>query len=156
METLEPGPQIQKATDMGYTLNQAAKHAQKSKGTISKAIARGTLSAKKQEDSTYDIDPAELGRWLESVSKETLESRSGLQMATHEKTHGNSALETEIKLLRERISDKDDQIAYLRERLDGEAERVTALLTDQRAQATTEPWFKLGGLRIGGKRQTRS
>jgi hypothetical protein len=49
--------------------------------------------------------------------------------------NSDSALVTEIQLLRERLADKDSVIDDLRHRLDSEAEerrKLTALLTDQR------------------------
>lgn len=45
---------------------QAAKHAEVSKPTISRAITEGRLSANKREDGSWGIDPAELMRWKES------------------------------------------------------------------------------------------
>ena len=47
---------------MAYTLGEAAKAVGKSKATISKAIKNGKISATKQEDGSYSIDPSELHR----------------------------------------------------------------------------------------------
>ena len=151
----ETSSETHSTTVMTYTLNQAAKHAQKSKGTLSKAIANGRISAKKNADGSYEIDPSELGRWLSTVSTATPKTSS----ETHSTTSSESSVNTEIALLRERLADKDDVIDDLRQRLDQsdeERRRLTALLTDQRAQKApekpTEPWFKLGPLTLGGKR----
>jgi hypothetical protein len=47
---------------LSYTLGQAAKATGKSKTTISKAIQSGKISAEKQENGSYQIDPSELHR----------------------------------------------------------------------------------------------
>jgi hypothetical protein len=47
---------------LSYTLGQAAKATGKSKTTISKAIHSGKISAEKQENGSYQIDPSELHR----------------------------------------------------------------------------------------------
>lgn len=49
------------------TLGNAAKQLGVSKPTISKAIAKGQLSAQRREDGSFAIDPAELMRWWEGV-----------------------------------------------------------------------------------------
>ena len=55
---------------MGLTLSQAAEQTNKSKSVLSKAINGGKLSATKQDDGSYDIDPVELDRWVKHVVKE--------------------------------------------------------------------------------------
>ena len=128
---------------MKLTLGQAAKTAKRSKGTLSKALNSGGISAEKDDKGRWQIDPSELSRWMSANPfPNSLENQS----ETPEETHGNSALVVEVKMLRERIdavtAERDrergqlvDQIEDLRARLDGaEAERVrlNALLTDQR------------------------
>jgi hypothetical protein len=49
------------------TLGNAAKTLGVSKPTLSKAISRGQLSAQKNEDGSFSIDPAELMRWFENA-----------------------------------------------------------------------------------------
>jgi excisionase family DNA binding protein len=48
------------------TLGQAAKQCGVSKGTLSKAIASGKLSATRREDGSWSIDGAELTRYFEA------------------------------------------------------------------------------------------
>jgi excisionase family DNA binding protein len=48
------------------TLGQAARHCGVSKGTISKAIKTGKLSATRREDGSWSIDNAELARYLDA------------------------------------------------------------------------------------------
>lgn len=134
---------------MKLTLGQAAKTAKRSKGTLSKALNSGGISAEKDDKGRWQIDPSELSRWM---SANPLQNRLENQLETPEETHGNSTLGVEVKMLRERIdamaAERDrergqlvDQIEDLRARLDGaEAERVrlNALLTDQRERPRAE------------------
>ena len=48
------------------SMGQAARQLGVSKGTLSKAIASGKLSAARREDGSWAIDPAELHRYLEA------------------------------------------------------------------------------------------
>ena len=126
---------------MKLTLGQAAKTAKRSKGTLSKALNSGGISAEKDDKGRWQIDPSELSRWM---STNPFPNGVENQEETHMETHENSALSVEIKMLREQIdtmkAERDrerdqlvDQIEDLRTRLDGaEAERVrlNALLTD--------------------------
>lgn len=145
---------------MKLTLGQAAKTAKRSKGTLSKALNSGGISAEKDEKGRWQIDPSELSRWM---SANPFPNSLQNQSETPEETHENSALGVEAKMLRERIDamiderDRErgqlvDQIEDLRARLDGaEAERVrlNALLTDQRGSNITSPkrtfWGRLFG-----------
>ena len=154
---------------MKLTLGQAAKTAKKAKGTLSKALNRGELSAQKDDNGRWCIDPSELSRWMNgkpfpSVHKNRSETPSvnGLE------TGGNGSLEQlrrdiEVKMLREQIETLNaererernqllDQVRDLRTRLDGaETERIrlNAVLTDQREKQANLPkpslWARLVG-----------
>jgi transposase len=145
---------------MKLTLGQAAKTAKRSKGTLSKALSSGGISAGKDDKGRWQIDPSELSRWM---SANPFPNSRENQYKTPEETHGSSVLGVEVKMLRERIdtmaTERDrergqlvDQIEDLRARLNGaEAERVrlNALLTDQRenpkAPAKRTFWGRLVG-----------
>lgn len=135
---------------MKLTLGQAAKVAKRSKGTLSKALTSGSISAQKDDKGRWQIDPSELSRWMDANPfPNGLEN----QEETDEKTPNNGALWVEVKMLREQIEalrqerDRErgqlvDQIEDLRTRLDGaESERVrlNALLTDQREKPGEQP-----------------
>ena len=113
-----------------YTLGQAAKEAGCSKATISRAIKNGKLSASRLEDNTYQINPAELQRWIDSNGHRNSKMK---QIATPDKTPetpiGNSALQAEADGLRAQVellkSERDD----LRDRLDREAEERRQITT---------------------------
>ena len=91
------------------TLGDAAKRAGVSKATISKALSSHKLSGEKIPTSNgryeFSIDPSELDRVI--PHKQTHEHQSEHNSTPHhtpEKQSGNSALEVEVKMLREAIS----------------------------------------------------
>lgn len=49
-----------------FTLGEAARQCGVAKGTVSKAIRSGKLSATRNEDGSFRIDAAELARYLEA------------------------------------------------------------------------------------------
>ena len=120
---------------MSYTVGQAAKATGKSKPTISRAIRTGIISATKNENGSYTIDPAELHRVFPPKRLSSDETRDILRSETPAL---QVTLQREIELLREMLTSKDAVIDDLRERLDREGEerrKLTAILTDQRAKA---------------------
>jgi hypothetical protein len=133
-----------------YTIGQAAKATGKSKSTISTSIKKGTISAVKNEDGSYSIDPAELHRVFPTASNEngSTEQQSNDSEPSN-LAFQNGYLQGEVKLLREQLADKDSVIDDLRQRLDAEAEarriegeerrKLTAILTDQRGRPAAEP-----------------
>ena len=134
-----------------YSIGQAARATGKSKSVIHAAIKKGTISAAKNEDGTYSIDPAELHRVFPPVSFENGAKEPDLDvLEPFDFRFENGRLKGELQQLRERMAGIDsctsgsgqqlaDQIEDLRRRLDqSEQERrdkdrqLTALLTDQR------------------------
>ena len=86
--------------DTMLTLGAAARQLGVSKGTISKAIATGKLSATRREDSSWAIDGSELARYLEvnghRFRSETIPSE---QVATE------AELRTRADLAEQRLAD---------------------------------------------------
>jgi Helix-turn-helix domain len=136
-------------TAVAYTLGQAAKAADVSKTTIQRAIKSGRLSASRQEDGSYVIDPAELHRAFPRDGNADPEMKQSVTLSEP------GELRVEVEMLRERISEKDEVIDDLRRRLDQSQEerrqvqaRLTGLLTDQRPQpAARRGWWR----RLRGK-----
>ena len=93
----------------GWTLNQAAKEAGKSKGTISKAIKAGKLSATRTDSGSFSIDPAELFRVFPRTSTEPQEAvqepRNDVSGGVGADTVKLAVSEAENVLLREQIAD---------------------------------------------------
>ena len=132
---------------MTYSVKQAAEATGKTKPTILRAIQKGKISAKKDEHGEWEIDPAELHRVYAPVPEDT-----------------DTSVSLEVELLREMLADKDKQIESLSRRLESADEerrttlrQLTAILTDQRAQAIITPppvdppaptkrgWWRIGG-----------
>jgi len=131
-----------------FTLSRAAREAGVSKPTLSKAIKEGRLSAEKQPDGSYRIQPAELFRVYPPQTPLTRSSRS--EIVDRETGKDINALGEQVAVLLDQLSlltgerererqQLTEQIEDLRRRLDqSEAERrdkdrqLTAVLTDQR------------------------
>ena len=155
-----------------YTIGTAAKATGKSKSTISRDIEKGKISAMKNDDGSYSIDPAELHRVYPPVSQSNGPSNG--QSNDPQPAHlaaGTGGLEGELQHLRERLSSLElergrereqltEQIEDLRRRLDRADEerrdkdrQLTAVLTDQRAKEGDEPQRRIGLFgRLFGKR----
>jgi hypothetical protein len=126
------------------TLGQASKLAGVGKTTLTRAINSGRLSAQRQADGSYRIDPAELSRVYE-IRVETPATVSSAGDAVHHATPARdpsetpeiaallAALEAEVKALREMLARADRQADDLRQERDGwrsQTETTTRLLTD--------------------------
>ena len=144
---------------MGYSLAEAARASGKSKMTIQRAIKGGKISASRNEDGSYDIDPAELHRTFPVVSgddpntgntgyDDTPSDVKMLQLEIKVRDEKIASLQAERE--RERKIFQDD-VDDLRHRLDqSEEERrktqaqLTALLTDQRPVTRRRKWWPWG------------
>lgn len=147
---------------MYFTLGTAAKHAGLSKGTISKAISSGKLTAQKSEDTgSYKIDPAELQRYMDAVSvqRATVEKPVSLEDEERTATHSNTKetlsetvyerrlkevqeraeLQARTKLAEERLSDLKAQLEEMREQRDQWREQAQRLALPAPAAATPQP-----------------
>lgn len=130
---------------MQYTAGQAAKAVGKNIATITRAIKAGKISASKDDDGAWRIDPAELHRVFPiapqdlrgpKMQKDAIPTQEAVAST-------DNALLQEVAILHERVrsqevllSDRADQISDLRSRLDKEGEerrRLAAILTDQNA-----------------------
>lgn len=131
---------------MRYTLGQAAKATGKAKSTLSKAIKSRKMSAEKQSNGSYLIDPAELARVFPP-------ERSGNPSATLEQPQFDKALvdylaemKMQIGILEEKLDaathrhkdaersadDLRSQIDDLRQDRDDWKKQAQMLITDQR------------------------
>lgn len=126
---------------MKYTIGEAAKATGKSKATISKAIKKGTLSATRLGNTTtspFEIDAAELFRVFPKTSTQnTLENTSD----TPKNTYENSALQTEVKMLREMLEREREIADDLRRQLD----KTTSLLPKPDSSPNLSLWQRLFG-----------
>lgn len=132
---------------MKLTLGEAAKETTVSKGTLSKAIKTGKISAHRNEDGSFAIDPAELFR----VFPKQVETPQAEQSETPVKPHGNTTeatrLQVELEVAQREATILRDTIADLRTDRDAwrqQAERQTLLLQDHRDKevgAGRAGWF---------------
>jgi hypothetical protein len=143
-----------------YTIGTAAKATGKSKSTISRDVDKGKISAVKNEDGSFSIDPAELHRVYPPVgSGNGLSEGHSNDRQPLDRLAETGGLERELQHAQDRISVLDgerqrereqlqEQIDDLRGRLDrSEEERrekdrqLTALLTDQRERKRRRWWL---------------
>ncbi len=117
------------------TLNQAAKAAKKSKATLLAAIKNGRLTALKDAQGRYQIDPAELFRVYPANQFGTGNKNQNRPL---EEPRETSILQATVDHLRELLRQIESERDDLRRRLDQEAEerratqtQLTALLTHQ-------------------------
>jgi hypothetical protein len=145
------------------SLNKAAKAAGVAKSTLLEALNSGRMSAAKSDIGHWEIDPAELFRVFSKASSSEPREPIPAPSENHIKISQSSALEVEVKMLREQIERMDterererlllrDQIEALRaqaERQSADHRQALAVLTDQREQATESPkrglWARLIG-----------
>src|SRR4051794_31058207 len=123
-----------RARCMAYTLTEAARAA-KDKTTLLRAIKSGKLSAVRDAvTGAWRIEPAELHR-VYPVTEDAVANA----------VRRDDGAEVEIRELRARLADSQDQVADLRRRLDtatgqlGEALQQVRVLTDQRAVPLVSP-----------------
>ena len=124
---------------MSYTLGQAAKATGKNKTTIQRAIAKGRVSASKDDTGAYFIDPAELHRVFPST---VAQPDSSNDTQPHEEHLATLRLKLEI-LEAERQRERDQMQATiddLRARLDRAEDRVTGLLAAPKRPRRWWPW----------------
>lgn len=120
---------------MKLTLGEAAKETGISKGTLSKAVKSGKLSAERNEDKSFAIDPAELFRVFpkhkETGQNERLETPDDIPEIYLRAARLQVELEAEQKqaaILRDTLTDlRADRDAWRQQ-----AERQTLLLQDHR------------------------
>lgn len=116
------------------SLSQAAKLTGKSKSTINRAIKTGKLSATRNDDGSYSIDPAELSRAFDVEPLEGAKRRDA-------DPDGTRLLER-ITALEAMLNREREISADLKEDRDRWRQQATALLTDQRpVTATVSKWW---------------
>src|SRR3954462_227874 len=119
----------------GLSLREAAEQTGASKSTIFRAIRAGRLSAAKDDDGNFAIDPAELFRVYapksETVAPERPEKRpegqDSIASDTVELRVRNAELEGEIKALRlllETAQKREEDLKAERDRWAAQAERL--------------------------------
>lgn len=117
------------------TLSQAAKVTSKSKSTLNRAIKSGRLSATRNADGTFSIDPSELAR---AFPQNDPEHASLVHHETAVERHGTeessriAMLEQLLEREREALAREREVSADLKEDRDRWRAQATGLLSDLR------------------------
>src|SRR4051794_18135478 len=123
---------------MAYTLGTAAKATGRGKATIYRAIKSGKISATRQEDGSYTIDPAELHRVFEPVSIGTVSSPVSNEGVRQSETPSGTAETTPLVLrnaqLEAELSGLRELLRHHREQSETLARTLGDQVTDLRAE----------------------
>jgi predicted site-specific integrase-resolvase len=111
---------------MSYTLGMAAKATGKSKTTIQRAIAKGTISAHKEKNGRYSIDPSELHRVFPMVSTDTVAQPS--QVDTSRPPY-ETPLQVKVEALEAMLEREREALTEMRSDRDAWKQQATALLS---------------------------
>jgi hypothetical protein len=122
---------------MTYTLGEAAKATGKSKAAISQAIANNKISATKDANGRYQIDPAELHRLY--PIKKTIPNES-----SHLLTHDQTAEIERLKATVEGLERLCRQIEGERDNLRELNMRLTATLPPPALAPKARRWWSFG------------
>lgn len=138
---------------MILTLRQAAELTGKSKSTLTRAIKSGRLSASRDGDGMYAIDPAELARAYPFVERPDAQQGARYGAPRNDDTELDDAavLRLRLSLLvderdRERTAAEREReqlamtVADLRTRLDRAEQRITALIGEQKPRKRRFWW----------------
>ena len=110
------------------SMSEAAARTGLSKSTIHRAIKGGKLSAERQEDGSYEIDPAELFRVYRPAQSELtrLAGRSGTPSDTPETASGTDwdAVEAHLRELLEIERRRGEELRQERDAWRAQAERL--------------------------------
>ena len=125
---------------MSYTLGEAAIACGKSKSTLSKAIKNGKISAKKNDNGAFEIEPSELHRLYPpaplAIEENTSESVEIKQKETPNSTPKNTSnievLEAKLQMANERI----EELKADKEELKADKEKLEVDKEQWRQQAT--------------------
>jgi hypothetical protein len=110
---------------MNYTLGAAAKATGKSKTTIQRAISKGFISASKEKNGSYSIDPSELHRVFPMVKSDTVAQPS--QVDTSRPQDG-TPLQMKVEALEAMLEREREALTEMRSDRDAWKQQATALL----------------------------
>ena len=111
---------------MSYTLGMAAKATGKSKTTIQRAIAKGTISAHKEKNGRYSIDPSELHRVFPMVSTDTVAQPSQVDTS---RPPDETPLQVKVEALEAMLEREREALTEMRSDRDAWKQQATAFLS---------------------------
>ena len=110
---------------MSYTLGTAAKATGKSKTTIQRAISKGLISAIKQTNGRYSIDPSELHRVFPAMSSDTVAQPSQVDTS---RPPDETPLQVKVEALEAMLEREREALTEMRSDRDAWKNQATALL----------------------------
>ena len=122
---------------MSYTLGMAAKATGKSKTTIQRAIAKGTISAHKEKNGRYSIDPSELHRVFPMVSTDTVAQPSQVDTS---RPPDETPLQVKVEALEAMLEREREALSEMRSDRDAWKQQATALLGAPEKKKRWWPW----------------
>jgi len=134
---------------MTYTLGEAAKATGKDRATISRALKKGKISAVKNEQGQWQIEPAELHRVYPITQQDnTLRATDDARIRNSDLESDNRVLRAEIEAAKGRISDLEmerDKWQAAFEKQQDLAANALRQLEDHRQQGGQGFWSRLFG-----------
>ena len=137
---------------MILSLVKAAEVSGKSKSTINRAIKSGKLSAHRNEDGSYDIDPSELARVFPTKGSDTSSKEPNEK---HMEPHKIQILEAQLdaaherlKVASDRLMEKDEIITDLKSDRDSWRQQANRILENHKEgddKKTSGFWKRLLG-----------
>lgn len=119
------------------SLNKAAKVAHKTKTTIKEDLDSGKLSGSKNARGHWEIEESELFRAYDLKTDDLVSNQSPKPHDITKKIIETSALETEVKMLREAMAWKDEILEEIRkERDDWKGQAKQLLIANQNTPET--------------------
>lgn len=125
---------------MLFTLNQAAKAANKGKSSILNAIEKGRLSAKKNEKGEWEIDAAELDRVYPLTPKIEPQQNCYVPPDTALLNAENSGLKARLEVMQDLLAEVKGE----RDNLRNQVTSLTALLPSPQKAQSEEPPHRTG------------
>jgi predicted site-specific integrase-resolvase len=110
---------------MNYTLGAAAKATGKSKTTIQRAVSKGLISASKEKNGRYSIDPSELHRVFPMVTHETVAQPSHVDTS---RPQDETPLQMKVEALEAMLEREREALTEMRSDRDAWKQQATALL----------------------------
>ena len=124
---------------MQLTLGQAARQAGISKSYLSRLIKSGKVSAERQSNGEFRIDPSELDRLERNRTHERDQDNTTSERL---ETPQELVLKREVELLRELLADKEQTLADVRAERDAWRQQAqTFLLTGGARKPRRWVWF---------------
>jgi predicted site-specific integrase-resolvase len=110
---------------MNYTLGAAAKATGKSKTTIQRAVSKGLISASKEKNGRYSINPSELHRVFPMVNPDTVAQPSQVDTS---RPQNETPLQMKVEALEAMLEREREALTEMRSDRDAWKQQATALL----------------------------